>query len=183
MNLLFVEKPSPTLPILCSCSSEPFPGSLLPWPSPGCSSLSSDTLSLPRFPHPPGHCHPCVPSPVPRDTAPSQLSSASLTPPQRFLQAEYPSQGIEHLSAAAAAANPSCREHLAQRLLLSGFLRGWISPHSPVAGSQRRFVGGIKQFPFICINPNPLAWRRIVGRDGCLEQTCQGLGREKRSWI
>lgn len=171
MNLLFVEEPPPTLPILCSCSSQPFPGSLghhqdaAPCPQTLC----------PLLLHPPGCCHPCVPIPVPRDTAQCQPDSPSTSSKQN-IQAK----GIQHLSAAA---NPSCREHLAQRLLLSGFLQGWISPHSPVAGSQRRFVGGIKQFPFICINPNPLAQRRAVGREGCLEQTCQELGREKRICI
>lgn len=54
------EKPPPTLPILCSCSSQPFPGSLLPWPPPGCSSLVLSLLPAASWPPPPLCAHPCA---------------------------------------------------------------------------------------------------------------------------
>lgn len=62
--------------------------------------------------------------------------------------------------------------------MLCSVLQGWISPRSPATASQRRFVGGIKPFPSIHIDQNPLAWLIVGGRGRSLEQMGKELGRD-----
>lgn len=198
-----MEKPPPRSPVRAAAALSPFPGPF----SPGRGVLSSNALQpclSARIP-PGAQCsQPSAPdraepllslrpslcrSLCPGYTAPSPLSSANPPPPrnlaplQHFLQAEHQSQAIEHLSAAVNPSRGVFGTSAVLRLSLSGFLQSWSSPHGPIAASQRRFVGGIKSFPFICINQNPLAWLMIVGTDRSLEQTCQELGREKNICI
>lgn len=125
-------------------------------------------------------CGPQVPDSIP--ALPGWPPPQKLTPPQRCLQAEYQSRAWQRLPAAV---NPSHSvwHKSSARLSLSGFLQGWISPCSPVAASQRRFVAGIKHFPFTCIIANYLAWLIIVGMERCLEQMYKELGKEKSTCI
>lgn len=193
---LFLGSPHPRCPLRAAAALSPFPGPF----SPGRHTRTRllvfrHALTLPCFPHPsapePGSAAACVcPSLChPRYTAPSLLSSAKLTPwPPTPLKARSPTAlppsriskpGNRASFSGSKSTLQSVWHKNGARLLLSGFLQGWISPHSHIAASQRRFVGGIKSFPFICINQNPLALLIIVGTERCLEQMCQELGREK----